>query len=82
MEPTSARSFFVYIVRCSNGSLYVKHTLDVQERLKAHDEGRDAVWTACRLPVELVTKSPMKPRRKRLHGNASSNAGRAARNSH
>ncbi len=46
--------FFVYIIRCSDGSLYVGHTLDVQERVKAHNDGRGASWTASRRPVELV----------------------------
>ena len=47
-------SFFVYIVRCSDGSLYVGHSADVQERVKAHNDGRGAAWTACRRPVERV----------------------------
>ena len=54
MTPTSAVSFFVYIVRCSDGSLYVGHTVDVQERVNAHNDGRGASWTACRRPVELL----------------------------
>jgi len=49
-----ADSFFVYILRCADGSLYVGHTSDVQDRLKVHNEGRGALWTACRRPVHLV----------------------------
>ena len=50
----SGDSSFVYIVRCSDRSLYVGHTANVQERVKIHDEGRGALWTACRRPVALV----------------------------
>ena len=49
-----ADSFFVYILRCSDGSLYVGHTSDVDERVKAHNDGRGALWTSSRQPVVLV----------------------------
>lgn len=49
-----ADSFFVYILRCADDSLYVGHTRDVQERLRVHNDGRGAAWTACRRPVTLV----------------------------
>jgi putative endonuclease len=49
-----ADSFFVYILRCADGSLYVGHTSNVQERVNLHNEGRGALWTACRRPVQLV----------------------------
>jgi len=49
-----ADSFFVYILRCSDGSLYVGHSEDVEERVAAHNNGRGAVWTTCRRPVRLV----------------------------
>jgi predicted GIY-YIG superfamily endonuclease len=46
--------FFVYILRCADGSLYVGHTTDLQQRVKVHNDGAGAAWTACRRPVELV----------------------------
>jgi predicted GIY-YIG superfamily endonuclease len=54
----SADSFFVYILRCYDGSLYVGHTSNVLERVKIHNEGRGALWTACRCPVTLVYQAP------------------------
>ena len=48
------RHFFVYILRCSDGSYYVGQTEDVQQRVHDHNEGRGATWTATRRPVELV----------------------------
>jgi predicted GIY-YIG superfamily endonuclease len=50
----SADSFFVYILRCAEGSLYVGHASDVLARVKVHNEGRGALWTARRRPVNLV----------------------------
>jgi len=50
----AADSFFVYILRCADDSLYVGHTSDVRARVKVHNEGRGALWTVCRRPVVLV----------------------------
>src|SRR6478752_5073615 len=49
-----SRSFFVYILRCSDGSLYVGHSTNVSNRVTAHNAGRGAAWTTCRRPVGLV----------------------------
>src|SRR5207302_8886141 len=49
-----ADCFFVYIVRCADESFYVGHTSDVPARVKVHNEGCGALWTACRGPVSLV----------------------------
>lgn len=53
-----ADSFFVYIVRCSDGSVYIGHASNVRERVKVHNEGRGALWTASRRPVALVYQEP------------------------
>ena len=50
----TADSYFVYIVRCADDSLYVGHTTDVPERVKVHNDGRGALWTASRRPVAVV----------------------------
>lgn len=49
-----ADSFFVYILRCCDGSLYVGHTSDIAERVKVHNDGQGAAWTACRRPLVLA----------------------------
>jgi putative endonuclease len=49
-----ADSFFIYIVRCSDDSLYVGHTSNVEGRVKVHNAGGGALWTACRRPVHLL----------------------------
>src|SRR5262249_30331740 len=54
--PTMASSspMFVYVLRCRDGSYYVGHTADLVARLRAHNEGRGARFTAARRPVQIV----------------------------
>ena len=46
--------YFVYMVRCADGSLYTGYARDPERRAKAHNTGRGAKYTARRLPVALV----------------------------
>ena len=45
---------YTYILKCSDGSLYTGWTNHLEERVKAHNEGRGAKYTRGRRPVELV----------------------------
>jgi predicted GIY-YIG superfamily endonuclease len=45
---------WVYILRCGDNSLYVGSTSDIDERVRAHAEGRGGSHTAARRPVRLV----------------------------
>jgi putative endonuclease len=45
---------FVYIVRCTDGSLYTGYTRDPRARTLAHNAGRGARYTSGRRPVRLV----------------------------
>jgi putative endonuclease len=47
-------AWFVYIVRCRDGSLYTGATNDVTRRVKAHSDGKGARYTRSRRPVSLV----------------------------
>ena len=47
-------SFCVYMLLCSDDSIYVGHTDDVEARLIAHQTRRFAGYTARRLPVRLI----------------------------
>jgi predicted GIY-YIG superfamily endonuclease len=49
-----ADSFFVYILKCADDSLYVGHTCNVEARVKVHNDGRGALWTSCRRPMTLI----------------------------
>jgi putative endonuclease len=46
-------SWFVYIARCNDGSLYTGIALDVQGRLAAHNAGFGAKYTRGRGPLSL-----------------------------
>jgi putative endonuclease len=46
--------WFVYVVRCSDKSLYTGVTTDAQRRIDQHNDGRGARYTRSRGPVELV----------------------------
>lgn len=45
---------YVYLLRCSDGSLYCGWTNDLERRLAAHNSGKGAKYTRGRRPVELV----------------------------
>ena len=46
--------FYVYVLRCNDGSLYTGYTNDLKKRLEMHNEGKGAKYTRSRLPVKLV----------------------------
>ncbi len=47
-------NYFVYIVRCRDGSLYTGITNDLERRLRMHNDGNGAKYTKSRRPVALV----------------------------
>jgi predicted GIY-YIG superfamily endonuclease len=46
--------FWVYILRCSDGSYYAGHTDDLEARKAQHDFGFHGGYVSSRLPVTLV----------------------------
>lgn len=50
----SEKSWFLYILRCGDGSLYTGITTDVEARLAVHRSGKGAKYTRGRGPLELV----------------------------
>ena len=51
-RPTDA--WFVYILRCADGSLYTGIAKDVSRRSQQHNAGTASRYTRCRLPVKVV----------------------------
>ena len=47
-------SWFVYILKCADESLYTGITTDCDRRLQQHNSGVGAKYTRCRLPVAMV----------------------------
>lgn len=52
MEP--AETYFVYIVRCADSTLYTGSTNNLESRLNKHNLGQGAKYTRGRRPVSLV----------------------------
>lgn len=48
MEP-----WYVYVLECSDSSLYTGITNDLERRIKQHNKGKGAKYTKPRLPVVL-----------------------------
>ena len=47
-------SWYVYMLRCRDGTLYTDMTDDVARRLEAHNAGKGAKYTRGRGPVTVV----------------------------
>ena len=47
-------AWFVYILRCGDGSLYTGATDDVVRRLAVHQRGKGGRYTRSHLPVSLA----------------------------
>jgi len=48
------KEWFFYVVRCADDSLYSGITVDIEDRLREHNNGTGARYTAIRRPVTLV----------------------------
>lgn len=46
--------WYLYILRCCDGTLYTGITTDVEKRLETHRSGKGAKYTRGRGPLELV----------------------------
>lgn len=53
-EKPAVSRHFVYVLECSDGTLYTGWTTDVEARVKTHNSGNGAKYTRSRLPVKLV----------------------------
>ena len=58
--------FFLYMLRCADGSYYVGHTDDLELRIAHHDAGTYGGYTHDRRPLELVFVAEFATRREAL----------------
>jgi putative endonuclease len=54
-----SKPWFVYMVRCADGSLYAGITVGLAARIAKHNAGSGAKYTRGRGPVELVWKKKL-----------------------
>ncbi|MCB0479216.1 MAG: GIY-YIG nuclease family protein [Crocinitomicaceae bacterium] len=45
---------FMYILECNDGTFYTGSTIDLDRRIKEHNTGQGANYTAKRIPVSLI----------------------------
>ena len=46
--------YYVYILQCSDGTLYTGSTDNIERRFATHQSGKGAKYTRSRLPLRLV----------------------------
>ncbi len=49
-----AAAWLLYVLKCSDNSLYTGITTDVSRRVRQHNEGTASRYTRSRLPAKLV----------------------------
>ena len=66
--------FYVYILRCSDGSYYTGHTDELDQRMARHGDGTGSRYTSKRRPLQLLWATDCQTREEaweleqRLHG--------------
>ncbi|MGL5256986.1 MAG: GIY-YIG nuclease family protein [Proteocatella sp.] len=50
----NVKNYFVYILECSDKTLYTGYTVDIERRFLEHNQARGAKYTRGRLPVKIV----------------------------
>ncbi len=55
-------AYYVYILRCKDGSYYTGHAKDAQKRYELHKKGQGARYTRSHEPEELVYVEPCETR--------------------
>ncbi len=59
-------SFGVYILKCANGSYYIRHTGNLKKRMAEHQQKLFNYYTTSRLPVKLVFCNEFKAHKEAL----------------
>ncbi|MDQ0350379.1 putative endonuclease [Alkalibacillus filiformis] len=54
--------YYIYMLRCKDGSLYTGYTNDVESRVAKHQTGEAAKYTRAKLPVQLVYQEEFETR--------------------
>jgi putative endonuclease len=48
------KTYYTYILRCVDKTLYTGWTIDLEARISSHNSGNGAKYTRGRLPVKIV----------------------------
>lgn len=58
MKDDGTVDWFVYILRCADGTFYTGITKDLAARVETHNAGRGGAYTRTHRPVELLYHEP------------------------
>jgi putative endonuclease len=58
MPRRANNAWFVYILRCADGTLYTGITTDLKRRRGQHNQGKASRYTRSRRPTRLVYSEP------------------------
>lgn len=64
---------YMYVLECSDGTLYTGYSTDVQKRLAVHNTGKGAKYTRARLPVKLLYQEEYPDKSSAMSAKLSSN---------
>jgi len=67
---TLMKKWSVYMLLCSDGSLYTGITTDVDRRVREHNSGKGSKYVRSRRPAELVWREDAKSRSEALRREA------------
>ena len=48
------KGWYIYILKCSDGTFYTGISTNISERVKRHNSGHGAKYTRVRRPVDLI----------------------------
>lgn len=60
-------TYYTYMVRCADDSLYTGWTTDVTKRVMAHNDGTGAKYTKARRPVTLIWHQGFATKQEAMH---------------
>ncbi len=46
--------FYMYVLECSDKTLYTGYTDDIEKRIEKHNSGKASKYTRSRLPIKLL----------------------------
>ena len=52
------KAWYLYLLECTDGSIYTGITVDVEARYAAHAMGRGARYTRSRSPLRVLARGP------------------------
>lgn len=65
-----SQSFYMYVLRCADDTLYTGFTTDVERRVETHNAGKGAKYTASRRPVVLIAYATFATKREAMSAEA------------